>query len=216
MGELCGTEGGWTRLGYLNMTDTTAGCPSGFKLYESGEVSWACGRPDDEASCSSVKFPSNGISHSEVCGRVVGYQYGSTSALLVKMTDINSYYVDGVSITQGYPRKHIWTLMAGWKVDGYSGGNCPCNTPPGDDDNIEQFIGNDYFCESGNPGGNPTRIFYSNDPLWDGKQCLSQEANCCLTPGLPWFHKTLDYLTTNYLELRVCGDQANSNELYVK
>ena len=27
--------------------------------------------------------------------------------------DINSYYVDGVSITRGSPRQHVWTLMAG-------------------------------------------------------------------------------------------------------
>ena len=225
MGELCGTEeGGWTRLGYLDMTDTTTGCPSGFKLYQSGEVR-ACGRPDNKGSCSSVKFPSNSISYSEVCGRVVGYQFGSTDVLDTVTTDIDSYYVDGVSITQGYPRKHIWTLMAGYKVSSYDNSNCPCNTLPGNTPNIiEQFIGNDYFCESGNPSGNPQKKLYLYDPLWDGEQCLSQEANCCLAAGLPWFHKTLDYLTTNYLELRVCGDSANSNEdspvsfyeLYVK
>ena len=28
--------------------------------------------------------------------------------------DINSFYVDGVSITYGTPRKHLWTLMCGF------------------------------------------------------------------------------------------------------
>ena len=42
--ELCGSVGGWTRLAYLNMNDTTMNCPSGFRLYQSGGVR-ACGRP---------------------------------------------------------------------------------------------------------------------------------------------------------------------------
>ena len=106
MGELCnGTKGGWARLGYLDMTDSTVDCPSGFPLYQMGDVR-ACGRSSDNApGCQSVKFPSNGISYSEVCGRVVGYQYGSPDALdtnfgtLEDHNDINAFYVDGVSIT---------------------------------------------------------------------------------------------------------------------
>uniref|UniRef100_A0A1X7TQL2 Fibrinogen C-terminal domain-containing protein n=1 Tax=Amphimedon queenslandica TaxID=400682 RepID=A0A1X7TQL2_AMPQE len=34
MEELCGSGGGWTRLAYLDMTDATQNCPSGFKLYQ--------------------------------------------------------------------------------------------------------------------------------------------------------------------------------------
>ena len=124
MGELCSTEGGWTRLAYLDMTDSTVDCPPGFKLYESGGVR-ACGRSSDNApGCQSIKFPSNGISYSVVCGRVVGYQYGSPDAFH-SPTNIDSYYADGVSITQGYPRKHIWTLLAE-KTEN----RCRCNTPP--------------------------------------------------------------------------------------
>ena len=36
--ELCGSRGGWTRLAYLNMSDDTHNCPSGFRLYQSGGV----------------------------------------------------------------------------------------------------------------------------------------------------------------------------------
>ena len=35
MGTLCGSGGGWTRLAYLNMSDATQNCPSGFRLYQS-------------------------------------------------------------------------------------------------------------------------------------------------------------------------------------
>ena len=42
MGELCGTGGGWTRLAYLDMSNSTD-CPTGFRLYQSNGVR-ACGR----------------------------------------------------------------------------------------------------------------------------------------------------------------------------
>uniref|UniRef100_A0A1X7UD56 Fibrinogen C-terminal domain-containing protein n=1 Tax=Amphimedon queenslandica TaxID=400682 RepID=A0A1X7UD56_AMPQE len=77
MEELCGSGGGWTRLAYLDMTDATQNCPSGFRLYQSGGVR-ACGRTNSSGgSCVSVQFPSNGISYSQICGRVTGYQYHS-------------------------------------------------------------------------------------------------------------------------------------------
>ena len=44
MEELCGSGGGWTKLAYLDMTEFTENCPSGFKLYKSGGVR-GCGRP---------------------------------------------------------------------------------------------------------------------------------------------------------------------------
>ena len=97
MGELCGTEGGWARLAYLNMSDTTQNCPIGFRLYESNGVR-ACGRATSSGgSCQSVQFPSNNISYSQVCGRVVGYQYASPDAVHSEPdtahNDINSYYI---------------------------------------------------------------------------------------------------------------------------
>ena len=238
MKELCGSGGGWTRLAYLDMTDSTENCPSGFKLYQSGGVR-ACGRATSSVgSCTSVQFPFNGISYSQVCGRVVGYQYTSPNAVDTIIgnpnahNDINSYYVDGVSITRGSPRKHIWTLMAGFHEASFFSNvndgryNCPCSVGSTQNSTLQSFIGNDYYCESGNPATDGTWQYtlYTSDPLWDGKGCGSLEGNCCTAPGLPWFHKVLNTTTTDYLELRVCGDQETTDEdvpvsfyeLYVK
>ena len=237
MKELCGSGGGWTRLAYLDMTDSTENCPSGFKLYQSGGVR-ACGRATSSVgSCTSVQFPSNGISYSQVCGRVVGYQYASTDAVDTTIVgasshnDINSYYVDGVSITCGSPRQHVWTLMAGLNEASKNilsrdyRFNCPCSPGSTQNSTLQSFIGNDYYCESGNPAtdGSWQYTFYTSDPLWDGKDCSSEGA-CCTAPGLPWFHKVLNTTTTDYLELRVCGDEEQHGEdvpvsfyeLYVK
>ena len=225
MEELCGTGGGWTRLAYLDMSDSTVNCPNGFRLYGSNGVR-VCGRPTNNSggSCQSVKFPSNGVSYSQVCGRVVGYQYASTDGVYiikqVNHKDINSYYVDGVSITHGYPRQHIWTLIAGLidsslyfrTSDGRY--NCPCSQNSTQNSTLQSFIGSDYFCESGNPSTNGTWLhqLYTQDPLWDGKGCGSLEGNCCSAPGLPWFNKILNTATTDYIELRVCADQRTSDE----
>ena len=226
MDELCGSGGGWTRLAYLDMTDSTVNCPSGFKLYQSGGVR-ACGRATSSVgSCTSVQFPSNGISYSQVCGRVVGYQYKAPDAVYSEGShhnDINSYYVDGVSITRGSPRQHVWTLMAGLNEASDSRYNCPCSQGSPQKSTLQSFIGNDYYCESGKPTDGPQFTFYTSDPLWDGKDC-SSEGNCCTAPGLPWFHKVLNTTTTDYLELRVCGDERTTDEdapvsfyeLYVK
>ena len=224
MEELCGSGGGWTRLAYLDMTDATENCPSGFRLYQSGGVR-ACGRPTSSGgSCTSVQFPSNGISYSQVCGRVVGYQYASPDAIisLQSINNINSYYVDGVSITRGSPRQHVWTLMAGlmeadYHVNDPNKGqlNCPCSQGGLQSETLQSFIGNDYFCESGNPATNKAYqfILYTSDPLWDGKGCGILEDNCCTSrPSLPWFNKVLNTTTTDYLELRVCGDQSTTDE----
>ena len=202
MGTLCSSGGGWTRLAYLGMSDATQNCPSGFRLYQSGGVR-ACGRTNSGAGCVSVQFPSNGISYSQICGRVAGYQYHSPDAAVRR--DINSYYVDGVSITRGSPRQHVWTFINGFS-DSYNINNCNCNQQP------QAFIGNNYFCESGNPT-NDANQFFTADPLWDGQNCGSYESTCCSATGIPWFHR--DYgstTTTDYIELRVCGDEGTSNE----
>ena len=190
------------------------------RLYQSEGVR-ACGRAvSSGASCSpSVKIPTNGISYSEVCGRVIGYQFATPDAVntqfvpISEHNDINSYYVDGVSITRGFPRQHVWTFMGGFSDTYFKIWNCPCSDPPpGDSQQIQSFVSSNYFCESGNHYNHANRL-YTEDPLWDGQDCSSQEKNCCLANGLPWFHR--DYgtnTTTDFLELRVCGDQATSDE----
>ena len=216
MEDLCGSGGGWTRLAYLNMSDSTVNCPSGLRLYHSGGVR-ACGRPvTNVGSRASVQFPSNGIRYSQICGRVVGYQYATTDAMRktyrilhdVISSAINHSYVDGVSITRGSSRQHVWTFASGSTDTGTeTGATCHCIN------DIQSFISH-YFCESGNhEESNSKYILYTSDPLWDGQGCGSNEAPCCSAPGIPWFHRDYGNTTTSdYIELRVCADQGTDNE----
>ena len=157
MESLCNSSGGWMRVAYLNMSDPTEECPPGFRLYNQNGIK-ACGRPASSPgdSCQSVKFPSYCISYSEVCGRVIGYHYGHPDAIAPyrsQKNNLNGAYVDGVSLTRGNPRKHIWTFMAALQENNFlSNGihECPC--APNSPLTVPSFIGNDYFCESACPG----------------------------------------------------------------
>ena len=214
-GVNCDGEGGWMRVAHLNMSDPTEQCPLGFRLYEQNGVR-ACGR--QSGGCESVVFNTlYNISYSQVCGRVTGYQKGSTDAIHPSgsiVHNIERAYADGVSITRGSnPRKHIWTFMAAIQENSFNDNGeyvCPC--APNSPLTIQSFIGDDYFCESGSPGKWNFTTLYTNDPLWDGEQCGLIEQECCNVTGIPWFNKVLEQPTTDHIELRVCCDQSINDE----
>ncbi len=222
MDTLCGSDGGWTRLAHVNMTNPAENCPGGLRLFDVNGVR-ACGRPvTGSASCHSIKYPSNGVQYNQVCGRARGYAYRSPDAVEPSLggdkhhNDINSFYVDGVSVTRGSPRQHIWTFMGGLKEDNsFHNGvyTCPCQTGSKQSGNVQSFINNDYYCESGNPvqPSGFVSVLYTDDPLWDGYKCRGLESVCCKS-SLPWFHKQLGTTTNDYIEVRVCGDQSTADE----
>ena len=88
-----------------------------------------------------------------MCGRVIGYQEGSADTFVRfgiqnQQPTIDEPYVDGVSVTHGMPRTHIWTFAAGASearvADHIT--NCPCANayaaanaiPP------QSFVGDNY------------------------------------------------------------------------
>ena len=192
--------GGWVRVANLNMTDPNQQCPENLNLSYTNPIR-LCGRRT--GGCDSVTFTNYGVRYQQVCGRVRGYQFASTDGFrqinCPASCSIDRPYVDGVSITHGTsPRKHIWTY----------GANCACSggTPP------PTFVGSDYYCEDGFNTDPWDYILYSNDTLWDGQDCRGSERTCCDHPNLPWFCKDLPESTTNDLEFRICGDQAQWDE----
>ena len=210
MRELCGEEGGWTRLAYLNMFDYSQRCPDGLLAHSPWDIR-VCGLPTNSTgTCWSRKFHTKGISYTQICGGVLGYQKGTTDGIR-NNTSIDSPYLDGVSITRGSPRKHVWSYIAG--LNSNVANSCPCST----DSNViaPNFVGNHYYCESGSPGV-PNNSFYYLYPLWNGR-CSGRESACCSSKSdnvpLPWFYRDYSNATsTDYLELRICCDEGSSNE----
>ena len=145
MEELCTSGGGWMRVAYLNMTDSSEKCPDEFRLYSENGVQ-ACGRPvNSGGSCVGMTFPSGNIEYCQVCGKVIRYQLGFPDGAYSTGININSHYCDGIGLTHGNPRSHIWTFICG-STDSYLYSCCPCGskdprTPP-------SFVGSDYYCES--------------------------------------------------------------------
>ena len=213
----CG-EGLWYQVAYLNMSDSTQECPSNW-----AEISTpvrTCARPTNaRGTCPGVQYSVNSLQYSKVCGRVIGYQDGSSDAFYPgqSSTSPDDIYVDGVSLTYGMPRKHIWTFAVGG-TDGSLGDNdvnCPCFNPAASSNVLPPtFVGNDYFCESGNHGrrlGRYEKNFFEDDPLWDGQQC---EGECCSSTGnsAPWFHVNLPEPTSDDIEIRICGNEGTYSD----
>ena len=157
------------------------------------------------------------LQYSKVCGRATAYQTGSTDAFGFTAIgqDLNANYVYGVSVIHGVPRNHIWTFAAGISEGDYSiiRDKCPCSDPSNPSSQFPpSFVGDNYYCESGNPtNGFQNDYFYSNDPLWDGKQC---EGQCCSDgKSPPWFSVQLPNPTSDDIEVRICSAQASHDDV---
>ena len=70
----CGGAGSWRRIAHLDMSDPNQQCPTNWRLISTPVR--ACGGVGE--SCVSAESPLNGMSYSRVCGKVHGYQFGST------------------------------------------------------------------------------------------------------------------------------------------
>ena len=225
------STGGWRRAVFLNMSDPTTNCPPGWQL--TGYSRRTCGRVNTSGlSCDSVFFPVSGP-YNQVWGRIRAYQWGRQDAFLgygyYEQSTIDSAYFSGVAVMHGSPREHIWTFVAGRNEnETVSYRNCPCDSAVRIVTPIPEFVGDDYFCESGYvwPGyyrSQDSLRLYADDPLWDGKGC-DVTSTCCSQHNPPYFVKTLRTTTTDNIELRMCyyDPQRYSNiaielvELYVR
>ena len=183
-----------------------------------------CGSTSSSAGCYSTIFSlDNGTSYHEIRGMVRGYQKGTTDSFDSRhgFRDINATYVDGVSITLGSSRKHVWTYVVGCSDESsHSTSNCPCAVHPGP--SPPSFVGDHFYCESGSTSYPSVGTYYTDDPLWDGAGC--GEDTCCNNEELPWFHRTFPEPQNDYIEVRICADERPDNEavlvdqlkLYVK
>ena len=199
-----GVGGEWKRIASF---DISAGddCPTGWSKSSHNGVSF-CRSPSDNAGCYSTTF-STEISYTRVCGKTRGYQLSSPDGSH-NINNINENYVDGLSITHGTPRQHIWTYIVGHTDSGF-GGNCPCAPNPGA--NPPSFVGSNYYCESGAGNDFNYGTYYFSDPLWDGSGCTSSNT-CCSNNNLPWFQYQLSQMTQDDIEVRICRNEPFNNE----
>ena len=142
-----------------------------------------CGRFSSGRGCVSAAINTS-FSYQQVCGRVAGYEKDGPDGFRPfneHNLTINQVYFEGLSIVYGTPRWHIWTYAAGFSEKSVQIFDCPCND--GSKFKIPPYVGDDYYCESGNGLGDCS-TFHNSDPLWDGQQCGGVEAPCCTHPNM--------------------------------
>ena len=196
----------------LTKTGHEGTCPSPwYKITVNGKD--MCRVPSDTSGCSSVTYHLFGAEYNQVRGFIRGYQKGTTDGFRANHEDdlgIDEAYVDGVSITIGYPRSHVWTYAAGLCSDGNEPkGNCPCSVTHGP--NPPSFVGENYYCQSGSQWL-PDHDTYSNQSLWQGTDCTNEKNNCCANVGLPWFYRNFPSIVYDDIEVRICYNQPYSDE----
>ena len=190
------------------MSDPSQQCPSAWREYNTNQFR-ACGRPvSTVGSRLSHTYPIN-HQYSKVCGRVIGIQVASPDAFY-SGRGINDNYIDGVSITYGSPRNHIWSYVGSYSEIITFHNACPCDyssaiQPP-------SFVGSNYYCESGNPSRNWQGRVFPNDKLWDGEQCTHEGTCCTGTNTPPWFSVSLASPTSDDIEVRIMGTESTTNE----
>ena len=187
--ERCGVKGGWTRVAHLDMRHSST-CPNGLQLITS--PSRMCRRPVTSAGCTSVYYDTYGIKYSRICGRVAGYGCRTADSFryYTNSRTIDEAYVDGISITHGVQRKHVYTYAAEYRQ--YSAGT------------VVPFVGTNWLTD------NFPRDSCFTTRLFDGKHC--QVKHACSLSGQPWFCHTLPVPTKDRIEVRLCRDSDRNNE----
>ena len=191
---------GWTRLGYLNMSDTTHSCPDGFK--EVAKPVRGCRRAMKKSSCASVTFQNPGeLPYTSVCGSFVATQQGSPDAL-IKKGDKTDWEYDGISVHLDQSGTYLVVLGApGEKIKKWF--TCPCKAL--DDPEQETLItfGTDLtpskFC-----------------PLSNNRRSCPAKINCCAGEGLPPFCVTLPEPTTDDITVKLCLDDDDNEDITIQ
>lgn len=178
----------------FNMSRSDEQCPDGLTLITSPTRLCRI----SGARCHTVTYSTINMQYKTVCGTVIGYGFGSTDAFADlcrnECDTIDGPYVDGVSITHGSPRKHIWSFA----MDAPFVTRCPCNSRSSYVS--PSYVGDDYNCET----------YVPSEPVWDGQNCMPAGEQCCQRS--PMFCKELSEPTTDDIEVRVCTDESLGNE----
>lgn len=227
-GANCGGSGGWMRIAFINMTNLNYSCPLSLTEMTINGVRM-CVYAASVDGCAQIDYGVDGIPYSQICGRLRGYQYGAPNGFgpyrnMAGGMVLSGHYVDGISITYGdlSPETHVWSFPVGQyeSADNYFG--CPCNI--GNYGYIPAYVGDDYYCESGQHTNPNDYKIYETDPLYDGDGCGGLEGPCCTNyPNLPWFVKSFNITTTKNINTRYCMNGQGSEaitmdilELYVR
>ena len=201
----CDVLGPWKQVAHFSTAEGSS-CPTNLRTVTSSSLR-ACGRNLQHASCVSVPIQVS-QNYSHVCGVVKGFQAFSTDAFAPDTDSIDTYYVDGVSITHGTPRRHLWTYASGVSERDSEKYRCPCaRSNPSDRSGVPRFVLEHFYCESCFSGNHFEKRVAWEDPLWDSHNCQAPGNKCCERYG--WFYRDVPS-SSDDIELRICAESDES------
>ena len=193
MNPISGHSGGWTRVAFVDLSDSSKQCPGGLTTtnLKCSSRKRVC-KKTVSAGCSSARFPSHGIPYTEVCGRVTGYARSSPDGF-------RSPYPDGVTISHGSDNRHLWSYIA----DHYPCGSC--------NKSGNSVAGHNYYCDSAtNSVSYIGSHDYCDQHLWSTSECAARSGvHCCGNGG--WFYRSVPP-TRDDLSVRLCTNQLHWDE----
>ena len=211
----CGNiTGGWTRVAFIDMTDPGSSCPPELTPETQSSIRMCRTSRSPGGLCTSVHYTVHGIAYKNICGRALGYQFGAVAAFQpYARGGVNTAagrYADGMLVTRGTARHHIWTFAVGRSKDyNYPTANCPCAIYPGP--SAPSFVGESYFCESGDVGTSQNGQWYFDYPLFDSQRCPA--GSTCCNRGGPWFITSADQEVNDDIEVRICFHHSTDDDL---
>uniref|UniRef100_A0A1X7TAS8 Fibrinogen C-terminal domain-containing protein n=1 Tax=Amphimedon queenslandica TaxID=400682 RepID=A0A1X7TAS8_AMPQE len=116
----CDGEGGWTRVGYFNMTESGATCPAGLIQKNYTNIDHLlCGRLANSSTCISTTFSSNGLTYNKVCGQE------ATVRLELILKPVHVALDGGVGFSVLFATDPLWD---GQQCDDQESTCCPANS----------------------------------------------------------------------------------------
>ena len=220
--SVCG-GGVWTKIANVNMSIPSNVCPSGLEKVSTPK---SC-RKNSDSGCSTTTFKTYNLQYKNICGKIIGYQVNSPDAFYpyhgIDNADAikrhqasvtpDDGYADGVLLTYSTPREHIWTFAAQPHRNHKNDKNgCPClHDFKRFAGKVPLFVGQDFFCETGNYNAFTEAKAYTANKLWDGTGCGTFPGGCEGSRD-PWFQKKFRFSIKSDLEMRVCLNQPRNNE----
>ena len=238
----CGGTG-WRQVAYIDTNDPNYVCPADWQKQpfdpEGILTREACIPPNAAVGICDITSFSVSEPYSQVCGRAEGYCLGDIGGFRqyyadpTAVTSVTDFFASGLILSRG--TEHIWSFIAGtppgdfFDTSSGTGENkCPCLT--GEETfiathgELPDFVGRDYFCESGSAAiFNVIVPNFFDFPLWDGLGC-SDGSQCCNDGTPPVFTKTLSSASMDTIDARMCIEDAVSSgvvaitylEIYVR
>ncbi len=179
----------WTEIVNFDVANSSHNCPSPWTTVTSPS------RLCTASSCNDSLVINVPTTYSQIRGQIIGSVIGLCDAFTQFFNSnpsIEEGYLDGVSITHGHPRQHVWSFGAGRLVLVTQG-------------DVRVIILTLTLQDILRPLSGTT--ISATDCITGYYGMARTVSACCTFNSPPWFNVTLPTSTSNDIEVRICIDE---------